>query len=225
MRALQIRTFGEPGIVLELADLPEPPAPTAGQVLIGVEHAPINMNDLYLIQVIHVDWRMLDTDQHLACGRCWRFGKVGKLKDDARLAESSDLHCTHSAPPVLVMAEFDEVASGERTPGLLHAAARREIAEIDRREAETLDELFDERGRFGMVPRDEDHATSSVLDRPFIEAGGDDRIERLDDAGTWRQGRHDLARALAAEIGEDELRTRLDEGIRRIDEHPAVPGG
>src|SRR2546429_9668914 len=76
-----------------------------------------------------------------------------------------------------------------------------------------------------MAARDEDHATSSVLDRPFIEAGGDDRIERLDDAGTWRQGRHDLARALAAEIGEDELRTRLDEGIRRIDEHPAVPGG
>ncbi len=37
MRAVQIRTFGEPGIVLELADLPEPPAPAAGQVLIGVE--------------------------------------------------------------------------------------------------------------------------------------------------------------------------------------------
>ena len=77
----------------------------------------------------------------------------------------------------------------------------------------------------GWSPRDEDHATSSVLHRPFIEAGGDDRIERLDDAGAWRQGRHDLARALAAEIGEDERRTRLDEGIRRIDEHPAVPGG
>src|SRR5713226_9107156 len=177
------------------------------------------------IQVIHVDRRMLDTDQHLACGRCWRFGKVGKLEDDSRLAESSDSHCTHLAPPVLVMAEFDEVATGERPPGLLQAATRRETAEIDRREAETLDELFDECGRFGMVPRDEDHATSSALNRPFIEAGGDDRIERLDDAGTWRQGRHDLARALAAEIGEDELRARLDEGIRRIDEHPAVPGG
>src|SRR5258707_5573759 len=50
MRAVRIRPFGEPGIVLELADLPEPPAPAAGQVLIGVEHAPINMNDLYLIQ-------------------------------------------------------------------------------------------------------------------------------------------------------------------------------
>jgi len=66
-----------------------------------------------------------------------------------------------------VIAEFDEVATGERTPGLLQAATRRETAEIDRREAETLDELFDECGRFGMVPRDEDHATSSVLDRPF----------------------------------------------------------
>src|SRR5438094_30073 len=45
--------LGEPGIVLELADLPEPPAPAAGQVLIGVEHAPINMNDLYLIQGVY----------------------------------------------------------------------------------------------------------------------------------------------------------------------------
>src|SRR5436305_15258338 len=53
MRAVQIRTFGEPGIVLELADLPEPPAPAAGQVLIGVEHAQINMNDLYLIQGVY----------------------------------------------------------------------------------------------------------------------------------------------------------------------------
>jgi len=35
---------------VELADLLEPPAPGADQVLIGVEHAPINMNDVYLIQ-------------------------------------------------------------------------------------------------------------------------------------------------------------------------------
>src|ERR1700741_2499513 len=53
MRAVQIRTFGEPGIVLQLADPPEPSAPAAGQVLIGVEHAPINMNDLYLIQGVY----------------------------------------------------------------------------------------------------------------------------------------------------------------------------
>ena len=53
MRAVQIRAFGEPGLVLELADLPEPPAPAAGEVLIGVEHAPIDMNDLYLIQGVY----------------------------------------------------------------------------------------------------------------------------------------------------------------------------
>jgi hypothetical protein len=102
---------------------------------------------------------MLNTDQHLAGGRCRRFGKVGKFEDDSRLAESSDLHGTHSAPLVLVIAEVDEIATGERAPGLLQAATRRETAEIDRREAETLDELFDKCGRFGMVPRDEDHAT------------------------------------------------------------------
>src|SRR5437870_2662332 len=163
-----------------------------------------------------------------------RRNRVGSAIPPSRIQHSgmrspaeyrSDLDGTHSPPPVSVTAEFDEIATGERTPGLLQAATRRETAEIDRREAETLDELFDECGRFGMVARDEDHATSSVLDRPFIEAGGDDRIERLDDSGTWRQGRHDLARALAAEVGEDELRTRLDERIRRLAEHPAVPGG
>jgi NADPH:quinone reductase-like Zn-dependent oxidoreductase len=54
MLALRIRTFGNPGIVLELAGLPEPPAPAAGQVLIGTQHAPINMNDLYLIQGVYL---------------------------------------------------------------------------------------------------------------------------------------------------------------------------
>src|SRR3989441_7972718 len=68
------------------------------------------------IQGVRVDWRMLDAHQHLAGGRCWRFGKVGQFKDDSRLAERSDLHGTHSAPPVSVTAEFDEVATGERTP-------------------------------------------------------------------------------------------------------------
>jgi NADPH:quinone reductase-like Zn-dependent oxidoreductase len=36
--------------VLELADGPEPLGPAAGEVLVGVEYAPVNMNDLYLIQ-------------------------------------------------------------------------------------------------------------------------------------------------------------------------------
>jgi len=50
MRAALIKTFGEPTEVLELSDVPEPSDPAAGEVLVGVEYAPINMNDLYLIQ-------------------------------------------------------------------------------------------------------------------------------------------------------------------------------
>jgi NADPH:quinone reductase-like Zn-dependent oxidoreductase len=47
MRAALIKAFGEPTEVLELADVPEPSGPAAGEVLIGVEYAPVNMNDLY----------------------------------------------------------------------------------------------------------------------------------------------------------------------------------
>jgi NADPH:quinone reductase-like Zn-dependent oxidoreductase len=50
MRAALIKAFGEPTEVLELADVPEPLGPAAGEVLVGVEYAPVNMNDLYLIQ-------------------------------------------------------------------------------------------------------------------------------------------------------------------------------
>src|SRR5882762_8610150 len=50
MRAVQIKAFGQVTEVLHLVDLPEPPGPAAGEVLVGVEYAPINMNDLYLIQ-------------------------------------------------------------------------------------------------------------------------------------------------------------------------------
>jgi NADPH:quinone reductase-like Zn-dependent oxidoreductase len=50
MHAVQIKAFGQPTEVLHLVDLPEPPAPAAGEVLVGVEYAPINLNDLSLIQ-------------------------------------------------------------------------------------------------------------------------------------------------------------------------------
>ena len=50
MHAALIKAFGEPTEVLELVDVPEPAGPAAGEVLVGVEYAPINMNDLYLIQ-------------------------------------------------------------------------------------------------------------------------------------------------------------------------------
>ena len=50
MRAALIKAFGEPTEVLELADVPEPLGPAAGEALVGVEYAPVNMNDLYVIQ-------------------------------------------------------------------------------------------------------------------------------------------------------------------------------
>src|ERR1700738_5668350 len=50
MRAALIEAFGEPTEVLGLVNVPEPTGPAAGEVLVGVEYAPINMNDLYLIQ-------------------------------------------------------------------------------------------------------------------------------------------------------------------------------
>jgi NADPH:quinone reductase-like Zn-dependent oxidoreductase len=50
MRAAMIKAFGEPKEALELVDVKEPPAPAAGEALVGVDYAPVNMNDLYLIQ-------------------------------------------------------------------------------------------------------------------------------------------------------------------------------
>src|SRR5712691_5489527 len=64
------------------------------------QRRPDRVDSLDEIQVVHVDRRMLDTDQYLAGGRCWRFGKVGKFEDDSRLPESSDLYGTHSVAPV-----------------------------------------------------------------------------------------------------------------------------
>ena len=63
MRAALIKAFGEPTEVLELADVPEPSGPAAGEVLVGVEYAPINMNDLYrrpaLAYIVASGWEAL----------------------------------------------------------------------------------------------------------------------------------------------------------------------
>ena len=50
MRAIQIKAFGEPDTLLELVDLPEPPVPGPGQVLLGVEFSPLNMHDLHVVR-------------------------------------------------------------------------------------------------------------------------------------------------------------------------------
>jgi NADPH:quinone reductase-like Zn-dependent oxidoreductase len=46
MKAVQLIGYGDAVENLELRDIPEPPPPSHGEVLIGVEFAPINFNDL-----------------------------------------------------------------------------------------------------------------------------------------------------------------------------------
>ena len=46
MRAVQLRSFGNPIEGCEYVDIPDPGAPGPNQVLIGVEFPPINPNDL-----------------------------------------------------------------------------------------------------------------------------------------------------------------------------------
>src|SRR5689334_15171872 len=49
MRAIQITQFGNPSDVVRVVDLPEPPAPGAGEVKVAVEFSPLNLHDLLLV--------------------------------------------------------------------------------------------------------------------------------------------------------------------------------
>ncbi len=49
MRAIQITQFGDPSDVVRVVDLPEPPAPGAGEVKVAVEYSPLNLHDLVLV--------------------------------------------------------------------------------------------------------------------------------------------------------------------------------
>ena len=71
MRGAMIKAFGEPMEVLELVDVPEPTGPAAGEVLVGVGYAPVNMNDLNLIQDAFPVRRSLPkSEQIIADGGC-----------------------------------------------------------------------------------------------------------------------------------------------------------
>jgi NADPH:quinone reductase-like Zn-dependent oxidoreductase len=48
MKAIQLTKYGEPEEGLRFAEIPEPDRPKAGQILIRVEYAPINDNDMLL---------------------------------------------------------------------------------------------------------------------------------------------------------------------------------
>src|SRR5882757_5901432 len=177
------------------------------------------------IQVVHIDRRVLDTDQHLTRSRSRRLRHVGKLEHFRRFAKGLDQRCTHWRFFSIdsEAAEIDEVATGERAARLLQAAAGREIAKVDRHEAEALDHALDEFGRLWVIPGDEDDAAATILYGSFIEASGDDRIERLHDPGARRQAGYHFARPLATQVGQHEFGGVLDEWICRVDEYSAVP--
>jgi NADPH:quinone reductase-like Zn-dependent oxidoreductase len=50
MKAIQIKSYGDPLEVLEVVDVPEPEAPGADQVLLGIEIATLNKHDLLFIR-------------------------------------------------------------------------------------------------------------------------------------------------------------------------------
>ena len=49
MRAIQIAQFGDPSDVVRVVELPEPPAPGAGEVKVAVEFSPLNLHDLLIV--------------------------------------------------------------------------------------------------------------------------------------------------------------------------------
>src|SRR6266436_4592117 len=50
MRAIHLTGFGNPVESLQFVQIPEPPAPGPGQVLIGVEFSPIDLSDLLIVR-------------------------------------------------------------------------------------------------------------------------------------------------------------------------------
>jgi NADPH:quinone reductase-like Zn-dependent oxidoreductase len=50
MLAIQFSRFGPPADVAQVVELPEPPAPGAGEVLVELEASPINPSDLYTLR-------------------------------------------------------------------------------------------------------------------------------------------------------------------------------
>lgn len=50
MRAIELRTYGDPLTGFAVVDQPEPGHPGAGDVLVGMEYAPVNLNDILVLQ-------------------------------------------------------------------------------------------------------------------------------------------------------------------------------
>src|SRR5258708_28876622 len=48
MRAARLNAYGDPSRVIAVVEVPDPPAPGPGEVLVGVELAPVNPADLLM---------------------------------------------------------------------------------------------------------------------------------------------------------------------------------
>ena len=53
MKGVVLTAYGEPATRLEFRELPEPASPGAGQVLVGVEYAPINFSDILVARGLY----------------------------------------------------------------------------------------------------------------------------------------------------------------------------
>jgi D-arabinose 1-dehydrogenase-like Zn-dependent alcohol dehydrogenase len=53
MKAAVLTTYGDPATGLEYRDVPEPGKPGVGQVLVGVEFAPINFSDILVARGLY----------------------------------------------------------------------------------------------------------------------------------------------------------------------------
>lgn len=50
MRAIELRSYGEPSSGFAVVDQAEPGQPGAGEILVAMDYAPVNLNDLYVMQ-------------------------------------------------------------------------------------------------------------------------------------------------------------------------------
>src|ERR1700694_4990608 len=53
MKGIVLTAYGDPATGLEFRELPEPASPGTGQVLVGVEYAPINFSDILVAQGLY----------------------------------------------------------------------------------------------------------------------------------------------------------------------------
>jgi NADPH:quinone reductase-like Zn-dependent oxidoreductase len=88
MKAVVLTTYGDPATGLEYRDVPEPEKPGVGQVLVGVEFAPINFSDILVARGLYpLRPDLPSVIGNEGVGRVLEIGQqVGDLRVGARVA-------------------------------------------------------------------------------------------------------------------------------------------